>query len=137
MANHKQTPDVLGTLLGGAEAQAPSEPDTSTPVHQQVDKSTSRQASKSTRQQAGKATKPQVSKETSQEARKAISQPEKPKATFYLSQETLASLEEAWIKLRKMARTEDRGAVSKSAIVEEAILLALEDLETMATRLKR
>ena len=51
------------------------------------------------------------------------------KATFYLTREVLASLEEARLKLREMARPEGKAKITKSLIVEVAIQLAIEDLE--------
>lgn len=52
------------------------------------------------------------------------------KATFYLTREVLASLEEARLKLREMARPEGQAKITKSLIVEVAIQLAIEALET-------
>jgi hypothetical protein len=52
------------------------------------------------------------------------------KATFYLTREVLLSLEEARLKLRELARPEGRAKITKSLIVEVAIQLAIEDLET-------
>jgi hypothetical protein len=51
------------------------------------------------------------------------------KASFYLTQEVLVSLEEARLKLREMARPEGRAKITKSLIVEVAIQLAIEDLQ--------
>ena len=51
------------------------------------------------------------------------------KATFYLTREVLASLEEARLKLREMARPEGTAKITKSLIVEVAIQLAIEGLE--------
>ncbi len=50
--------------------------------------------------------------------------------TVYLSEEGLNSLEEVWFKLRKMASAGDRKRISKSLILEEAFLIALDDLES-------
>ncbi len=52
------------------------------------------------------------------------------KATFYLSQQIVDALEDAWLSLRKM--TKARGDISKSGIVQEAIRLAVEDLKDKA-----
>ena len=52
------------------------------------------------------------------------------KASFYLTREVLASLEEARLKLREMARPEGKAKITKSLIVEVAIQLAIEELET-------
>jgi hypothetical protein len=62
-------------------------------------------------------------------AQQPTSKPKLPKATFYLDRETIERLEKAWMKLRGMAPLETRGQLSKSAIVEAAILAAIEDLE--------
>ena len=51
------------------------------------------------------------------------------KATFYLTREVLASLAEARLKLREMARPKGRAKITKSLIVEVAIQLAIEELE--------
>jgi hypothetical protein len=53
----------------------------------------------------------------------------KRKATYYLSEEALAELEEGWFRLRQMAGQEEKGSVSKSAIVEAALRDALRELE--------
>ena len=52
------------------------------------------------------------------------------KATFYLTREVRASLEEARLKLREMPRPEGKAKITKSLIVEVAIQLAIEALET-------
>lgn len=48
------------------------------------------------------------------------------KATYYLSSEALDALDHAWIMLRKI--TKSKAQISKSLIVEKAILLAVEEL---------
>lgn len=45
----------------------------------------------------------------------------------YVTEETAAALDVAWAKLRRMAR--NRSQVTKSAIVELALIAALRDLE--------
>lgn len=51
------------------------------------------------------------------------------KATYYFSPETIEAIEEAWIKLRRLAGTTGRSGVSKSLIVERAIQMALKELD--------
>ena len=134
MVDRKQTPDVLSDILGGG-APAPAT-NTSIPVSQQdgklarqhTGKMVRRQDSKTARQPTGKTAEQPASKETGQPAGKPG------KATFYLSQEALDGLDEAWLKLRKMAKAEERGSISKSAIVELAILLAIKDLQDKESR---
>ena len=50
-------------------------------------------------------------------------------ATFYISQDTVAELEEAWMALRRI-RKGKKGSVSKSTIVEVALRTALEDFRS-------
>ena len=54
----------------------------------------------------------------------------KRKATYYLSEDVLSELEEGWFRLRQMAGQEEKGSVSKSAIVEAALRDALDELES-------
>ncbi len=140
MPDRKQTPDILGDLLGQRPAPGPKEPlpdagkpasqDTGIPVRQHTGMPVKQQASRPARQRTGKP----VSKESSEE--------ERLKATYYLSPATLDALEEAWLQLRRMAGSGGRGRISKSAIVEAAILQAVQELEDkegqsqLATRLK-
>jgi hypothetical protein len=57
---------------------------------------------------------------------------EKVKATFYLSQEAVDALDEAWYRLRRLVKS-DKGRVSKSAIVDMAVQMTLEELEAKGT----
>ncbi len=123
MADRKRTPSVLDELLGGAPA--PDAQDTSIPVSQHT--------SKPVRQHTVKTTRQHASKPASQPASKPATE-EKPKATYYLSPASMEALDEAWLTLRKMARPQDRAQVSKSWIVEQAILLAVEELKESGDR---
>jgi len=109
MADREQLPDIMSGLLGGKakQAEAPE------PAAQPASKPAKRPASRTVRQKASKAPPPPDSEE-------------KAKATFYLSQETVDLLEDGWLRLRRLAT--DRASVSKSAIVEAALEIALEDL---------
>jgi len=49
--------------------------------------------------------------------------------TLYLSEEAFDSLENAWLRLRKLAKSGDRKRISKSLIIEEALQIALEEFE--------
>jgi hypothetical protein len=51
------------------------------------------------------------------------------KATYYLDAEVVEALEEGWMELRKLADKKDRGQISKSLIVEQALKLALDELK--------
>jgi len=100
MADREQLPDIMSGLLGGKAKQAEAPEPTSKPA----------------RQTARKPVKPPPPPDSE----------EKIKATFYLSQETVDLLEDGWLKLRRLAT--DRASVSKSAIVEAALEITLEDL---------
>lgn len=138
MPDRKQTPDILGDLLGQRPAPGPKEPlpdagkpasqDTGIPVRQHTGIPVKQQTSKPARRHTGKPAE--------------APEEERLKATYYLSPEALDALEEAWLQLRRMAGSEGRGRISKSAIVEAAILQAVQELEAkedrsqLATRLK-
>lgn len=93
MADRRETPDILGAVLGGDPPKATSKP-----------------------------AKRRASKPVDQPASKPV------KATFYLSTETLDAMEDGLHQLRKLAG-KDRSRVTKSALVEAALVAALKDLE--------
>lgn len=136
-ADRKQTPDILGSLLGGTKPVAPKKQDTIIPEYHNTGipeyhkdsipegkptiKPVSQSTSKPARQKRKPATPPA----------KAPAPPrEKVKATFYLDTGAVEALEEGWIQLRKLAPKAARGSVSKSLIVELALQMALEDLDS-------
>jgi hypothetical protein len=53
------------------------------------------------------------------------------KATYYIPRDVLDALDLAQLQLRQQAGAGRRGEVSKSAIVEAALRLALDDLERL------
>lgn len=109
MADRRETPDILGAVLGG-DAPATS---TSKPASQHDSKPARRRASKTASQKASTPADQPASKPT--------------KATFYLSTETLEAMEDGLHQLRKLAG-KDRSRVTKSALVETALVAALSDL---------
>ena len=106
MAERKTTPNIMGELLG-------EKPE---PTAKQV-----------------KPPKQQTSISAQQHTGTTVRQPTgdlKPiKATYYFSPRTIEAIDEAWIKLRRLAGTAGRSSVSKSLIVEKAIQMALKELE--------
>ena len=106
MAERKTTPNIMGVLLG-------EKPE---PAAKQV-KPPKRRASISVKQYTGT----------------PVRQPTgnlKPiKATYYFSPGTIEAIDEAWMRLRRLAGTAGRSSVSKSLIVEKAIQMALKELE--------
>ena len=121
MADRKRTPqNLLDNLLGGGQ-------DTGIPVRQDTSTTVPQHTSETARRPPGK-----PAGEAPKRPKEPLQKPpegERPKATYYLSQQALDGLDEGWLKLRKMATAEDRARVSKSIIVEQAILLALAELE--------
>ncbi len=115
MADRRETPDILGAVLGG---DAPK--DAGTPVHQHD--------SKPARRQTSTPAKPKASKPARQKATTPEPEAKPTKATFYLSGKTLEAMEDALYQLRKLAG-QDRSRVTKSALVEAALEAALSDLE--------
>lgn len=126
MSKREETPDVLGQLLGG-RAQRPPEKETPEERAKADAPSEEEPQEKPTSMPA----RQQASKPARQRASKPVELPasdEKAKATYYLSPETLDALEGAWLRLRRLAGQDKRGQISKSAIVEASLLMALEEL---------
>jgi len=88
-------------------------------IERQDVKASEPQSAKTLKRQSVKASKP------SGEAEKNLDQ----RLTLYLSEEAFDSLENAWLRLRKLAKSGDRKRISKSLIIEEALLIALEEFE--------
>jgi len=80
---------------------------------------TERQDIKALKRHSVKASKP------SDEAEKTLDQ----RLTLYLSEDAFDALEDAWLRLRKLAKNGDRKRISKSLIIKEALQLALEEFE--------
>lgn len=135
MTKRRETPDVLGELLG--EVPAPAGPPSEKAAEQEKpeEKPEAETPSQAEPQEkpTSKPARQQASRTARQRARKPVELPltdEKIKATFYLSPETVDSLESGRLKLRRLAGQDKRGQVSKSLIVELALLVVLEDLRT-------
>ena len=118
---HQKTPDVLGEVLSKPEASGAQTSDT--PERHQD--------SMLVNQKDGNQVYHKDSITEKQEDGEMSYHPnaEKVKATFYLSQEAVDALDEAWFRLRRLTKT-DKGRVSKSAIVDIAVQTTLEELET-------
>jgi len=119
MNNRKGTPDILGDLMAGATVEKDNKTfeEASQPASPQVDNEINKSRSKP----VDSLTTRQADKSTTQEGRQE-------KATFKLSASTLEQLDDAWIYLRRKFR--DRTKATKNAIVEIAILMALDDLNS-------
>lgn len=124
MVDRKQTPDILGSLLGNKKTEALGE-DTIKPEYHK--------AIKPVKQPASKTANSLTSKTVRQKKEKPVKEEEAPgkkvKATYYISSEIVESLEDGWLQLRRLSPREKRGQISKSLIVELALQIALEELE--------
>ncbi|MEW6737485.1 MAG: hypothetical protein AB1489_39755 [Acidobacteriota bacterium] len=148
MADRKRTPNIMAELL---EGKSNDNNFTGTTVSQQTGKGEDKPLesdSISLELQASESEE-QLNQESNTKKQKKIktaitSKPEKPnvgktvhqyegaekaKATYYLSQNVLDELDEAWFRIRKMAKPEDRGKLSKSLLVELALQMAIQDLD--------
>lgn len=105
MDKRKETPDILGDLLGGESPRPSQEP-------------AKKQDSK-----------PAMAGDGQRAEEPESEQGEKIKATYYLTLETLDRLEDGWLTLRRMADREQRTSISKSQIIETALQIALDGLE--------
>ena len=106
-----RTPDVLGSLLDGKKA----DPEATEKLQEQPIKD-----------------KPEPAQE--KPSKELLESPEgkKAKATYYLDENVLALLDEAWLDLRKMAI--NRTSISKSWIVEQAIQMAVQELRDKGSK---
>ena len=118
MADRKATPDIMADLLGGTPPQPTIKPE----YH-----NTGIPEGKPTIKPKRSAPKPKPAPEV--EPPKQATR-EKVKATFYISADIVDRLEEGWSELRKISPKESRGEISKSFIVETALLEALIELDS-------
>ena len=153
MADRKQTPDILGGLLGGGPlptpaAEAPSGGDSLADDPSTVDSAAQAPGAalnRPARQHNGKTESHNTIKTEKRNdvkpARPKAVKPEEPdsaaettsgkvKATFYIGEDAVNALDDAHYRLRRMARPENRGSISKSLIVEEALKIVIEELES-------
>ena len=126
MGNRRKTPDLMDNLLSGKKppAGAPPKPirqDTGIPVKQQTEPPVAEAKPAPTRETRSKpALKLAYAKE----------EEEKVKVTFYVSEELQYNLDSAQLQLRRAAPSHvKKQQLSKSAIVEAALVLIIDDLE--------
>ena len=139
MADRKHTPDILGSLLGGSD-QEPIKKPVNQPTIKPVDQNTIMPEYHNAGIPEGQPTIKPVKKKRETAAQQAPAKEleeapgDKVKATFYISSQVVEDLEAGWIKLRKLSPKETRSQVSKSLIVELAVQMALEELESKGAR---
>jgi len=119
----KKLPDKLGKALGDKT----SKPETQKPGYLDPQKTSDTEIQKTVNTEKRKARKP-VKRKSSSTAKQKVGNTEKRKvkATFLLPQDTTESIDEAVLKLRKIAGR--RGEITKSLIVQLALNIAVSDL---------
>jgi hypothetical protein len=119
----KNTPDILANLMGSVE----------TPKKQEVRQAIKPESHKVIPKKPVMTKEPEINHKAikaaqQQESNKTIMDAGKEKTTFNLSTKTLDALGDAWIKLRRKLKGEQR--VTKTLIVEKAIEIVLADFES-------
>jgi len=107
----KETPNIMAELATGKPE----------PESQQASKPVKRQAGRPAARPAGKRPAPP------DQVTNSHLDPEKVKATFYLSSAGMEALEASWMQLRQQAGAA-RGQVSRSGLVEVALLRLQDEL---------
>ena len=110
--SRKETPDILGALMGGA-----IKPESQLAVEQESVQAIKPVSNKGIKQAHFDGMRPPVEDQTDQ----AIP---KEKATFNLSKAILSNLEDVWIEIRKKRGDKK---ISKTDIVEQAVEDAIKD----------
>ena len=123
MKSRKSTPDIMSNLMLN-QASITSELDNMQAVDTQSNKAIIEKTFEADLVDAHKA----VSLASNKAIKTVVSLPIKEKTTFNLSQELLIELEDAWIKLRRKLKGEQR--ITKTLIVEKAIKIVLADFES-------
>ncbi len=133
MADRKQTPDILGSLLGDTPKK-PEDQNTIKPEYHKAGIPEYHKDSKPVKQPTikpeGKPTSKPVSQKKPSAPKVQEASGEKVKATYYIDSQAVEDLEAGWIQLRKMADKKARSQISKSLIVELAVQIALEELKS-------
>jgi len=131
MADRKQTPDILGSLLGDKKKE-----DTIKPEYHKDSKPERQPTRKPVSQKKGKTEDKTTSKPVKSPTETPEPSGEKVKATYYIALEAVEALDEGWLQLRKLSSTDARTSISKSLIVEAALQITLEELEKSGKRSK-
>lgn len=128
----QQKNDVLGELMNGGSSPSDGKQENQQAIKQVNNNNQDEQRGDFHReeQENNKKIKLPKNKATKQDNDMEIIEL-KEKATFNLSQSTLLKLEDAWIKLRRQLKGEQR--VTKTAIVEMALEICIEELAQKET----
>lgn len=127
--SRQQTPDIMANLMNGNTAIIDVEQENNKEIKQSGNKDTDHEGRNLHREELenNKTIKLPKNKAIVQDGNKEIIEDlMKEKATFNLSLSVLETLEDAWIKLKRQFKGEQR--ITKTAIVEMALEIAIEDL---------
>lgn len=124
MKVRKGTPDIMGGLMIGENTIKPASNKTIIPESINAVDIVS---NTTIEQESNRAVNAKSNKTSKPEENKAIIEAPKEKATFNLSVSALEKLDEAWIKMRKALKGENR--ITKTLIVEKALELVLAEFE--------
>lgn len=126
--SRQQTPDIMGNLMNGTATLKDSDQENHKEIKQPGNKD-SEQVNEnliSEKEESNKTIGLSKNKAIRQDSGKEIIEM-KEKATFNLSLSALEALEDAWIKLRRQFKGEQR--ITKTAIVEMALEICISDFE--------
>lgn len=125
MKNRKSTPDIMSNLMLNQSSLIATEPANMQNVNIDSNKTVLREQQEMI---SLKEDLKEIEPASNKTVKKAIQLAVKEKTTFNLSQEILIELEDAWIKLRRKLKGEQR--ITKTLIVEKAIKIILADFES-------
>jgi hypothetical protein len=124
MKNRKSTPDIMSNLMLNQASLISGEQESLQVVDIKSNKAVIEKAFGGDISSNHKVVQPDSNKAV----KTVMPLPIKEKTTFNLSQEILIELEDAWIKLRRKLKGEQR--ITKTLIVEKAIKIILADFES-------
>lgn len=126
--SRQQTPDIMANLMSGSAGLIDVEQENNKAIKPASNKTIdqNREVSHSEKQESNKTIKLPKNKAIQQDNGKEIIEM-KEKATFNLSLSTLETLEDAWIKLKRQFKGEQR--ITKTAIVEMALEICVGELK--------
>lgn len=126
--SRQQTPDIMGNLMSGNTSLIDDEQENNKEIKQYNNKKSEHLERESPFEDtaSNKTIKLSKNKAICQDVNKEIIEM-KEKATFNLALSTLETLEDAWIKLKRQFKGEQR--ITKTAIVEMALEICLNEFE--------
>lgn len=125
MKNRKSTPDIMSNLMLNQSSLITTELQSMESVDIDSNKKVLHEEQRII---SLKESHKEIEPASNKTVKKAIQLAVKEKTTFNLSQEILIELEDAWIKLRRKLKGEQR--ITKTLIVEKAIKIILADFES-------